>query len=163
MSNRTYNGQLYQSATSAVTFSTLDGLFSFRFQTWEDLKLKLGAESKLANNTDGSIAGYTTEFAKSSAGMKCRLDEWQQFNDQLALAYPGLGTDVAGFGVLQVVFTVNVSYGNAINVLRKDVATCKFQETNRDLPRSQDPLMVDLPMLCLDLTENGRKPLVYPV
>src|SRR5579864_7576338 len=76
MALRKYNGQLYQSSTSALELSTPDEGFSFRLQTWEDLKLEYGAESKIANNHDGSVGGYTSDLIKTSAGVKMRLDEW---------------------------------------------------------------------------------------
>lgn len=155
MATRRYNGQLYQAATSEFSLWTLDG-FDFRLQTWEDLKLEYGAESKLVNNADGSPAGYTTEHVKTSASVKLRLDEMQEIEDQAAIVFPDMG-------ILQVVFDFTVVYGNSINKIRKDTGQLKFNKSVRDLPKSQDPLMVDVPMLLLDFVSNARRPIMFPV
>ncbi len=155
MALRTYNGQLYQTATTAFRLNTPEG-FDYLLKTWEELKTDYGSEKKLANNTDGSIAGFTADVVKTSGGMKVRLEEWY------ALQTAWLQFDPTT-AILQQVFSFSVTYGNSIAQIRKDTGSLIFNKTTRDLPKSQDPLMVDLPFLLLDFLENGAAPIQFPV
>lgn len=147
MATRSYNGQLYQSATSELRFSTPDG-FDFRFQTWEDAKLRIGRKKKINNKADGTISGWTSENVSTDASLKCRKDEWDQFVDAIQQFYPGAEIDT-------ILFTETVSYGNSLQKIRTDKAEVLLQDINRDLPKSQDPLMVDMPLAMLSFVENG--------
>lgn len=155
MADRRYNGQLYQSATTEVRFTTDDG-FDFKFNTWEDLKLEYGADGKVVNNSDGSIGGWVSDVVKTAGNLKIRLDEWYAFEEAVAAQYPDLGA-------LQIVFNVSVAYGNVISRLKKDTAKVKINKAVRDAPKSQDALMADMPLLVLDFQSNGRAPIQFPM
>lgn len=154
-SGRTYQGQLYQTATAQFTITTETG-FSYTFKTWEELKLDYGAESKIANNTDGSIAGFTTDPVKTSAGVKIRLDEWDDVID----AWTTFNKTTR---FLQQVFDFSAVCGNSIQRRRNDSGKIKFQKDARDFPKGSDPLMVDCPLLLLDFLNNGVRPIDFPV
>jgi hypothetical protein len=147
MATRSYNGQEYQSATCEVSLTTPDG-FEFRLQTWQDLKLKIGRKKKVTNRADATIDGWTSELVATEAGGKIRKSEWDKLVDALYTNFPGAEIDT-------ILLTLTVIYGNSLQVQRKDVAEVLLEEINRDLPRSQEPLMVDLPMTMISLVENG--------
>lgn len=155
MANRTYQGQLYQAATTEFRLSTPEG-FDFRLQTWQDLKIEYGSDKKMANNADGSPGGYTADVVKATGGIKLRLEEWYA----LQTAWLQFDPTVA---ILQQLFGFSVTYGNVLSQIRKDTGTLLFNKTTRDLPKSQDPLMVDLPFLPMSFLENGAAPILFPV
>lgn len=160
MSQRLYQGQLFQTQTTEARLTTPDGLIDFRLQTWEDLKLEYGAEGKIVNNTDGSIGGYVTDVVKTSGGIKMRRDEADALEDAVFAAYNPAST---GLGFLQIVFGLTVVYGNVVSKLRRDIAVIKFQKFTVDCPKGSDPLMVDHPLMVLDYKRNNRSPIVFPV
>jgi hypothetical protein len=149
MATRSYNGQLYQSATTELKFVTAEG-FDWTWKTWEDAKFKIGRKKKIVNDQDGTVGGFTAEVVTTDSSMKVRKDEWDAFVDAFQDYYDDAELD-------EVLFTASVAYGNTTQKVRKDSAEVLLQEVNRDLPKSQDPLMVDLPMLMLSFTENGVK------
>jgi hypothetical protein len=154
--NRTYNGQLLQTQTSSLNLHDPDSGFSFDLQTWEDLKLEYGAESKVANNTDGSIGGYTTDPVKTAGNIKIRREEFHAIQDAVA-------AQITDRALLQVVFVATVVMGNTIGKTRKDVALVKFNKMGAEWGKSSDPLMIDVPLLVLDyVPNNGKRLLQFP-
>jgi hypothetical protein len=148
MATRSYNGQEYQSATTSMKWSTPDG-FDWTWQTWEDAKRKVGRAKKVTNRADGTVDGWTAEAVKTEAGMKVRKSEWDRFVDAVAAFYPDAEIDT-------ILFNETVAYGNSLQVIRKDTSELLLQEVNRDLPKSQDALMVDVPLCLVAFNENGK-------
>ncbi len=156
MAIRNYQGQEYQASTTVLALSDPSSGFDFPLNTWEDLKLEYGAESKIVNDADGSIGGYTTDMVKTAGALKLRRSEFwalqKAWNDSGAI-----------LKLLQKVFLLTVGYGNSLQDVHSDTALVKFQQLPVDAPKSQDALMVELPLLVLDFKQDGEELIDFPV
>lgn len=135
---------------------TATGAPSFIFKFFKSLKYKIGAKKEAVRDKTGRQVNYVIKQQESDSSVSTLLSEWFRFRDwlrQQAAIISGQLQQPCGAG--QVEFELTVTYGQTLATLRTDrLLSAMVQEDPRDSTDNQDPLVTELPLFVLDISDE---------
>lgn len=133
------NAQQYQHATTK--FVLIGKKSNLRLRTVSKCNYDVTATKELTTDGEGQPDGFVFKKVEHSAGLTMKQAEWDKMRVWLLGEAEGLGT-------LQAQFGLAVTRGNRINAVKTDtLRTCMIQKEARSSEDSQEPHMVELPLL----------------
>lgn len=134
------NGQQYQHATTKFVLMGPKG--NLRLRTVAKCDYRVAAPKEITTDQEGQPDGFVFKKTEHGASLTMKLAEWYKMRSWLG-AQSGLGT-------LQSQFDFAITKGNRINAVKTDtLRTVMVQEEARKSEDSQEPDMVDVPLIFL--------------
>jgi len=146
------NGQQYQHATTRFVLIGSKG--NFRLKTVTKLDYEVGAAKEITTDSQGQPDGFVFKKTEHAASMTLKLAEWYEVREWLS--------QQSGLGVLQSQCDFAVTKGNRINAVKTDtLRQMMIQKEARKSEDSQEPDMVDVPLIFLKCDFAGAPAMVY--
>lgn len=134
------NGQQYQHATTK--FVLIGKNSNLRLRTVSKCNYKVRVPKEITTDSEGQPDGFVFKKTEHDASLTMKEAEWLKMRLWLV--------EQSGLGTLQSQFDFAVTKGNRINAVKTDtLRTCMVQEEARASEDSQEPDMVDVPLMFL--------------
>lgn len=147
-------GQHYQHATSKFTL-VVNGVPAVVLSLKTVKKISASSETLKENTNDaqGQVDGFVVKPQKNEGSLTLKESEWFVLRSALATS-PG--------GPLLAQFTWVTTYGNGANPLHKlELFQTMIQKEAYDSEDTQDPHMMELPLIFQKMLVDGVPPVVY--
>ena len=134
------NAQQYQHATTKFVLIGKKQP-NLRLRTISKCSYKVSAKKELTNDGEGQPDGFVFKKVEQEAAFTMKQAEWDKMRQWLL-------AEAAPLGTLQAQFDLAITRGNRINAVKTDtLRTVMIQEEARASEDSQEPHMVDVPLL----------------